>query len=221
MQKGLEDMNVLVVGANGQIGKQVVKMLCEQSEHKVKAMIRRPEQAEYFQQIGAETLVADLEQDVTHTADDCDAVVFTAGSGAHTGPEKTILVDLDGAIKMIEESERANVERFIMVSAFFADDPAKGSEKIRHYNVAKQRADERLQASGLPYTIIRPGRLTNEPGTGKIIAGEQLEPGSERIIPRADVASVVAASLELDNLKNKTFKILSGDTPIREALKRL
>ena len=215
-------MNVLVVGANGQIGQKIVRLLGQSDRHEVVAMIRKAEQADALEKLGAKTKLADLEQDVRGTAEGHDAVIFTAGSGGHTGPDKTMLVDLDGAFKMIDESVRANVRHFIMISAFHADDPLQGSEKIKHYNVAKHRADERLMNSGLTYTILRPGRLTDEPGTGKIQVGAQLsDEDHQRHIPREDVAQTAVAALDIENAKGKVFKMLTGETPIEEALKNL
>src|SRR5690625_949545 len=114
-------MKVLVVGANGQIGKQLVAFIQESDGLQARAMIRSEEQAAYFKDLGAETAVVDLEDDIepiAKAAEGVDAVVFTAGSGPHTGKDKTIMIDLDGAIKTVEAAKKAGVKRFIMVSSF-------------------------------------------------------------------------------------------------------
>lgn len=214
-------MNVLVVGANGKIGRSIVALLVKSKKHEVTALIRDPQQASDLERLGARTQIADLEKDISGTAAHQDAVIFTAGSGPHTGADKTLLVDLDGAFKTVDEAAAQNVRRFIMVSAYFADDPSKGSEKIRHYNVAKQRADERLQNSNLNYTIIRPGRLTEDAGTGNIAAAKQFNDPEERQIPREDVAQTVVAALDIEQTYQRSFKILTGDTPINDALTSL
>ncbi|MBU8907597.1 SDR family oxidoreductase [Desertibacillus haloalkaliphilus] len=213
-------MRVLVVGANGQIGKHIVRILGESNKHEVRAMIRKQEQSAALEAVGAETVIADLEGDVkgiAEAAKGCDAVIFTAGSGAHTGADKTILIDLDGAIKTIEAAEQAQANRFVMVSAINADKREKWSEQIRHYHAAKHYADERLKASDLNYTIVRPGGLTNDPGTGKVSIAKNLERG---YVTREDVASTVVATLEEENTYRRGFDLIGGDTAIAEALQQ-
>ncbi len=212
-------MNVLIVGAHGQIGQHIVSLL-DKSEHHAKAMIRDESQAPELEKLGAETVVADLEQDFSHALKGCDAVIFTAGSGGHTGPEKTEAVDRQGAMKMVEVAEKQNMDRFILVSSMNADTPDNGPEQMKHYFKAKGDADHKLQSSHLNYTILRPGRLLNEPATGTVTAAEHIDDRSNGI-PRADVAQVAVSSLDLENTYHRTFEILSGDVPIDEALKKV
>jgi uncharacterized protein YbjT (DUF2867 family) len=156
-------MHIVIIGANGKIGRQLIQLLAG-TEHRVRAMIRKEEQAPELKRLGAdEIVVADLEKDFDHALQGCSAVVFTAGSGSHTGPDKTELVDRLGAIRSIEKAEALGIDRFIMVSSMYADRPEDGPERIRHYFRAKGAADDRLRDSKLNYTIIRPGRLTNDP----------------------------------------------------------
>lgn len=214
-------MRVLVVGANGQIGKQIIELLND-SEHTPLAMVRKEEQANAFQKKGVEAVVADLEGSVNtiaKAAKDCDAVIFTAGSGGHTGADKTLLVDLDGAVKTIEAAKQAGIKRFIMVSAFQANNRENWNEKIRHYYVAKHYADKELLRSGLTYTIVRPGGLTNEPGTGKVLIGENL---SERgTISRADVAKIAFTCLNDEKTFNRSFDAIEGKEAIQSALENV
>lgn len=214
-------MKVLVVGANGQIGRQLVDMLHHSAEHAVRAMVRSREQAEALSQKGIESVVADLEGTVEHLAEafsGCDAVVFTAGSGGKTGADKTLLVDLDGAVKTIEAAERTKISRYVMVSAIQAHNRENWNEKIRHYYVAKHYADRVLLQSNLNYTIVRPGRLTNEPGTGKVTAAENLRRDE---IPREDVARTIYQSLNEENTYRRFFDLVAGEVPIADALKAL
>lgn len=214
-------MKILVVGANGQIGKQFVKMVADAPEHTPKAMVRRQDQFSFFNELGVEAVLASLEGSVEELADameGCDAVVFTAGSGGSTGADKTLLIDLDGAAKTIEAAERRGIGRFLMVSAIYADRREKWNEAMAPYYVAKHHADNILRASGLTYTIIRPGLLTDDPGTGRITVSEQLDGGP---VPREDIATVLLHSLENQHVYNKTFEVVSGDTPVEEALNRL
>lgn len=214
-------MKVLVVGANGQIGRHFVKMLASSDIHTPKAMIRKEEQVSFFNSLGVETVLTSLEgsvEEITEAMKGCDAVVFAAGSGGKTGADKTLLIDLDGAAKTIEAAERTGTERFLMISAINADKRAMWKEDMAHYYVAKHHADNILRASGLVYTIIRPGILTNDSGTGKVLAVEDLDSGE---ISREDVARVLFNALDNEHVFNKTFAVVSGDREIDTALNRL
>ncbi|PKR85311.1 SDR family oxidoreductase [Heyndrickxia camelliae] len=214
-------MKVLVIGANGQIGKQLVQLLHDSPEYSVRALVRTEKQVEEFEHLGMEAILGNLEgtvEQLEEAAKTCDAVVFTAGSGGHTGYDKTLLIDLDGAVKMMEASEKAGVKRFIMVSALQAHHRKNWNEKIKPYYVAKHYADRMLEQSQLTYTIIRPGGLVNEPGTGKVKIAENLERG---FVPREDVAKTILAVLNEANTFHKSFDIVSGEIPISEAVKNI
>lgn len=209
-------MHVFIAGANGQIGQYLLQEMAN-SDHEARALIRHPGQGPELQQLGAtETVLGDLEQDCSEAMRGCDAVIFTAGSGPHTGPDKTIDVDQEGAIRLVDTARAMGIKRFIMVSSMRAEEPEKGPEKIRHYLRAKRNADEHLKNSGLNYTIVRPGRLTNDDGTGKVAVSSKLEAFGE--IPRQDVARVLLAVLDSDTTNNCVFDVVSGDTPVSEAL---
>ena len=216
-------MKTLVVGANGQIGKHLVKFIQERDNQEARAMIRNEEQATYFKDLGAETAVVDLEGEIdsiAKAAEGVDAIVFTAGSGPHTGKDKTIMVDLDGAVKTIEAAKLAGVKRFVMVSSFDTRREAiqAAPESFAPYVAAKHYADEWLRSTDLDYTIVHPGGLTNEKGTGKVEAGMDVSRGQ---IPRQDVADVILHCPEDQTTTGKAFQIVTGDTPIKEALKQL
>ena len=214
-------MKVLVVGANGQIGQKIVKQIQDSEEHSVVAMVRKNEQKEQLEKEGIEAVLANLEDSVDNLAkvlSGADAVIFSAGSGGSTGADKTLLIDLDGAIKMMEASEQAGVDRFLIISALGADKRENWSEEIKSYYVAKYYADKALEKSNLNYTIIRPGALINEPGTGNVWAGAEFEYGK---IPREDVAKVAVTSLTAEQTYRKAFNLISGDASINEAIKRL
>lgn len=209
-------MHVLIAGANGQIGQHLLKEMAD-SPHEARALIRDVDQGSKLQALGAtETVVGNLEEDCSEALRGCDAVVFTAGSGPHTGPDKTVDVDQNGAIRLIDTARVMGINHFIMISSMRADDPEKGPEKLRHYLHAKHKADEHLRASGLTYTIVRPGRLTNEPGTGKVELSEKLDHFGD--IPRQDVARVLLAVLDSSDTRNREFDVLSGHTPVIEAV---
>ncbi|HZC18511.1 MAG TPA: SDR family oxidoreductase, partial [Rubrobacteraceae bacterium] len=213
-------MRVLVAGANGKTARSLVSMLVEDG-HEVRGLVRKEEQLPEVEQDGAEPVLVDLEEEeaegaVGRAVEGCDAIVFAAGAGPGSGAARKETMDYGGAVKLIEAAERHGVRRYLMLSAMGAADPESGSEEMRPYLSAKARADERLQSSGLDYTIIRPGSLTNEPGTGRIDAAPSL--GRRGEISREDVAAIFAVTLEAENTFGKTFEALSGDTPIREAI---
>ena len=214
-------MKVFVVGANGQIGKHLVDLLKESEEHTVRAMVRTEEQVEAFRKIGVETKLADLEgsiEDIANAAKGCDAMVFTAGSGSHTGADKTMLIDLDGAAKTIEAAKEIGIQQYIMVSAIQAHNRESWGNTPSYYMAAKHHADKILEQSGLTYTIIRPGGLVNEPGTGRVHADENTE---LRTIPREDVAKTIFESLGNEHTHNRAFDLISGESEISEALKNI
>ncbi|MGY0694930.1 SDR family oxidoreductase [Virgibacillus sp. FSP13] len=214
-------MNVMLIGANGQIGHYLVDLLHDSNEHTVKAMVRKEEQARALKEKGVESVVADLEGSVDEIAGaikGCDAVIFAAGSGGSTGSDKTLLVDLDGAAKVVEAAEEQGVKRFVMVSALQAHNRENWNDKLRPYYVAKHYADKVIEASSLTYTIVRPGGLLNEQGTGKVSIAENVTRGS---IPREDVARTVVAALNEENTFKRAFDLTSGDSEIDKALKEL
>jgi uncharacterized protein YbjT (DUF2867 family) len=209
-------MKVLVAGANGNTGFRLVRLLCEK-DHEVRAMIRDPAQAGRMEGAGAQAFTADLEGEVAGAADGCDAVMFAAGGGRGSGPEKKEAVDHMGAVKLIEAAGGAGARRFILLSSIRIGYPDTWPEHLRAYLIAKEKADRRLQASGLDYTIVRPGRLTDAPGTGCVEAARSLG-GRSGEIARDDVAAAMAACLELKSTHRRAIDILAGETPIREAL---
>lgn len=209
-------MRIVVIGANGKVGRKLLPLLVE-GGHEVRAMVRDPAQAPQMEARGAEPVPGDLEGDFAHALEGCEGVVFTAGSGGRTGADKTAAVDGLGAILTANAARERGIRRFIMVSSRGADDPDR-SEAIKHYLVAKAIGDGYLQRSGLDYTIVRPGRLTDDPPTGRIRIGDHLGGGE---ITRADVAATVAAALDMPGTVGRTFEVLNDGVEIREALERL
>ena len=215
-------MKIVVAGANGLTGRIVLRMLAE-AGHQPVAMIRDFAQREELEPLGAECRIGDLEKPVGYAVRGCRAAIFAAGSGSKTGPEKTIDVDQNGAMAFIETCVRFNARRFVMLSSIAVDEPERGPESLHHYFRAKAIADRQLQASGLNYTIVRPGFLTNEPGTGAITTGDDLGPIAKEThsVTREDVARVIVDCLALDNTIEKTFEMIGGETPIADALKAI
>lgn len=214
-------MKVLVIGANGKIGQHVVKKLQDSGKHEALAMVRQEEQATKYKAQGVETVLADLEGDIADiisAAEKADAVVFTAGSGGHTGADKTMMVDFDGAIKAMDAAKKAGVQRFIIVSAIGVHKRDNWMSGAPYYSAAKHYADVWLRESGLDYTIIRPGRLTNDPGKGKIKVDVNLDRDE---IPREDVAAAIVAVLDAEHTIGKDFDMVQGHQSIEKALQSL
>jgi uncharacterized protein YbjT (DUF2867 family) len=210
-------MEVAIAGGHGKIGLLLGRLLVE-SEDAAWGLIRKPEQEDDLRAAGIEPVVCDLEGDgdVAAAIGGADAVVFAAGAGAGSGAERKWTVDYGGAVKLIDAARTAGVRRYVIVSSMGAGDPpAEGGDVFGEYLRAKAKADQALIASGLDYTIVRPGSLTDDPATGLVKIGEVLDSGE---VTRADVAAVLAAVLHHDNTIGKTFELRGGDVPVAEAI---
>ncbi|MEX0648925.1 MAG: SDR family oxidoreductase [Balneolaceae bacterium] len=209
-------MKITVVGAHGQVAMLLHPMMMKRG-HEIRGIIRKNEQAEELRKNGVEPVVADIENmtDISDPVGKVDAVVFAAGAGPGSGSERKWDVDRDGAIKLIEAAQKNGIKRYIMISAMGLDEP-RGDKVFQDYQKAKAEADEALIYSGLDYTILRPGRLTDDAGTGLVAIEENLPPGE---VPREDVAAVIAEILELPETTGYQFDLTGGNMPIREALK--
>jgi uncharacterized protein YbjT (DUF2867 family) len=216
-------MDVAVAGGHGKIGMALLRLLA-QDGHRARGLIRNEDQAGSLRAAGVEPAVIDLEidsvGDVAIAIRGADAVVFAAGAGPGSGEERKRTMDFGGAVKLIEAAQQERIRRYVMVSAMGARDPAStGAEGVfRVYLEAKHDADVALSASGLDYTIVRPGMLTDDAPTGRVAIAESVERGE---VPRADVAAVLMAALETPATIGRTFELVGGDTPIAEALAAL
>jgi uncharacterized protein YbjT (DUF2867 family) len=213
-------MDVLVAGGHGKVALRLLRLLAADG-HRARGLIRNPGQAADLEALGAVAVLGDLEADAS--LDDyvrgADAVVFAAGAGPGSGPERKRTVDLGGAVKLVDAAQAVGVRRYVMVSSIGAHRPAAASGAMRPYLEAKAEADRYLMASGLDYTIIRPGSLTEAPGTGRVRVSTGL--GDRGGIPRDDVAAVIAEVLDAPNTIGVTFELFSGDLPVAEAVRSL
>jgi len=213
---------VLIIGANGKVGRLLVEKLKNETDFMPIAFIRDEKQVAFFDEIGVDHIIGSIERPVESIAEamsGMDVIVFTAGSGGKTGYDKTLSVDLDGAVKTMEAALKANVKRYVMVSAIHADNrEAWDSSKIKPYYIAKHYADRILKTIGLDYTILRPGRLLDQPGTGKITS---TNPEYKKQVSREDVASLAVEVLKYDNAIGKIIKFNEGDMPIAELVEGL
>src|ERR687897_3072045 len=212
-------MDVVVVGGHGKIARRLLGLLAGRGD-RARGVIRNPDHAADLEAIGAEAAICDIEaEELTDVVEGADAVVFAAGAGPGSGPERKRTVDYGGAVKLIEACKATGVSRYLMVSAISADRPDRWSEQMRPYFEAKRDADEALAAAGLQHTIVRPGGLTDDPGTGLIEAGTPLERSGQ--IPRDDVAETLLVCLDDPASIGVAFDLIGGETPITEAVRSL
>jgi uncharacterized protein YbjT (DUF2867 family) len=214
------EIEVAIAGGHGKIGMLLGKLLVERG-HTVLGLVRNPDHEDDLHAIGVEPVICDLEGDgdVAAAVSGADAVVFAAGAGPGSGAERKRTMDHGGAVKLIDAAKADGIRRYVMVSSMGAGNPpAEGGDVFGEYLRAKSEADKALRASGLDYTLVRPGGLTDDPGTGLVSVGERLKRGE---IPRTDVAALLAAVLVAPNAIGKTFELISGETQIDDAVASL
>jgi nucleoside-diphosphate-sugar epimerase len=219
-------MRVVIAGGHGKIALILEKLLADRGDS-VAGLIRNPAHVDDLRSVGAEPQVLDLENasvsEVARALTGADAVVFAAGAGPGSGAARKITVDRDAAILLADAAEAAGVDRYLMISAMGAadaDTAADGRDEVfGAYLRAKAEADDALRArSALNSTIVRPGLLTDEPGIGRVRAAESTGRGS---IPREDVAATLLGLLDAPASGGVTFELISGDTPIPDAVSAL
>jgi uncharacterized protein YbjT (DUF2867 family) len=212
-------VDVAIAGGHGKIGLRLGQLLAERGD-RARGLIRKREYEDDLHAVGVEPVLCDLEGgcDVAAAIEGADAVVFAAGAGSGSGADRKWTVDYAGAAKLIVAALARDVRRYVMVSAIGADAPPTGDDVFSIYLRAKGKADEELQASGLDWTIARPGRLTDDPGTGRIHAAAKVERGE---IQREDVAATLLGALDEPRTVGGVFELVAGETPIREALAAL
>lgn len=212
-------MRVVIAGGHGQIAQHLERALRTAGRESV-GIVRNPDHVADLETNGAEAVVLDLEQtDVAQVAavlDGADAVVFAAGGGPDSGPERKQTVDRDAAALLADAAEQGGVRRYLMISSMGTEQADPDSDDaFQIYLRAKAAAEDDLRRRDLDWTIVRPGRLTDDPGTGLVQVGS-LPRGS---VTREDVAAVLLASLDLVRTVGKTFDLLNGDHEIAEALR--
>jgi nucleoside-diphosphate-sugar epimerase len=212
-------MDVVIAGGHGQIALRLAQRLNDRGDH-ARSMIRNPAHGGDVEAAGGTPVVCDLESagddEVARAVDGADAVVFAAGAGPGSGPERKWTMDYGGAVKLIAAAQANGIDRYVMVSSRGADPDAPGDDTFAVYLRAKGKADADLRASGLAYTIVRPGRLTDDPGSGRVRIGE-----TAGAISRDDVAALLDFALHDPALAGVTFDVVEGDTPIEDALAAL
>jgi len=215
-------LEVAVVGGHGQVALRLLRLLSERGD-RARGLIRNSDHAADVEATGATAVGADIENldpdGIARSIAGVEAVVFAAGAGPGSGAARKHTVDYGGAVKLIEAARMSDISRYLMVSAIGVNRPERWSDQMRPYLEAKAGADAELTGSGLDYTIVRPGGLTDEPGTGMVDAAASLDRYGQ--IPRDDVAATLVACLDEPATVGKAFDLLAGETPIADALAAL
>jgi uncharacterized protein YbjT (DUF2867 family) len=216
-------MRIVIAGGHGQIALRLERLLARRGDE-VTGIIRKPEQAGDLRAAGTEPAVCDLESasaaDVERLLEGADAAVFAAGAGPGSGAERKDTVDRQACSLLADAAEAAGVRRFLVVSSMGADrEPPAGTDPVfAAYLRAKSAADADVQARpGLDWTILRPGGLTNAPGTGRVNLAETTGRGE---VPRDDVAAVLVALLDEPGTVGRTLELIGGDVPVGEAVRK-
>jgi uncharacterized protein YbjT (DUF2867 family) len=210
----LTGLYVTIAGGHGKIARRLTRLLVERG-WRVRGLIRDPGQAGDLRSDGAEPVVCDLESagvdEIAQAIRPAHAVVFAAGAGPGSGPERKLTLDRDGAIKTIEATRALGIERYVMISSLGAEDPPDGDDVFSVYLRAKAEADRALVASGLAWTIVRPGHLTNDPGDRLVRIDDRPLHGE---VSRDDVAETLAAVLAEPRSKRRTLYVVDGQEPV-------
>ncbi|MGB7357088.1 MAG: SDR family oxidoreductase [Mycobacterium sp.] len=215
-------MHVVIAGGHGKIAMFLERLLSQRGDS-VAGFVRNAAHSSDLESAGAQAVVVDLEQasvdEVATHLRGADAVVFAAGAGPGSGAERKATVDRDAAILLADAAEHAGVRRYVMISAMGADAEAPddiGDPVFVTYLRAKGAADDDVRRrEALDATIVRPGLLTDDPGTGRVTIATETGRDS---IPREDVAAVLLAVLDTPGTARQTFEVISGDTPVAQAV---
>ncbi|MFZ3559240.1 MULTISPECIES: SDR family oxidoreductase [unclassified Streptomyces] len=213
-------MRIVIAGGHGQIALRLERLLSARGDE-VAGIIRRSEQGDDLRSAGAEPVLCDLEsasvEEVAAHLQGADAAVFAAGAGPGSGAGRKDTVDRDAAVLFADAAERAKVRRYVVVSSMGADAAHQGDDVFDVYLRAKGAADDDVRRrTGLDWTILRPGQLTNDAGTGLV----RLEASTGRgPVPRDDVAAVLAELVDTPATAGLTLELISGSTPVTVAVK--
>ncbi|MEE1751765.1 SDR family oxidoreductase [Streptomyces sp. SP18CS02] len=215
-------MRIVIAGGHGQIAMRLERLLSARG-HEVAGVIRKPEQAGDLREAGAEPVVLDLEsasvEEVAAALEGADVAVFAAGAGPGSGVERKGTVDRDAAVLFADAAERAGTRRYIVVSSMGADPDHAGDEVFDAYLRAKGEADAYVRSrEGLDWTILRPGALTNDAGTGLV----RLEASTGRgTVARDDVAAVLAELVDTPATAGLTLELVGGSVPVAVAVRQV
>ena len=213
-------MDVAIAGGHGKIARRLASLLAARGD-RVRGLIRNPGHAAAVHATGAEPILCDLESAernaLAEAIEGTDAVVFAAGAGPGSGTARKLTMDRDGAIKLLDAARAVGARRYVIISSVGAESPPAGDDPFSVYLQAKAAADAAVAQSDRDWTIVRPGRLTDDPGTGRTRI--QVEPFRGEV-PRDDVAAVLAAVLPEPRSSGATLYVNGGDDPLPQSLVR-
>lgn len=211
-------MDIAIAGAHGQIARRLTRLLVARGDT-VRGLIRNPDHVDDVQADGAEPSLCDLESatlpEIAMAIEGADTVVFAAGAGPGSGPARKNTLDRDGATKLLEAAASAGVPGYVIVSSMGTEDPPDGDDDFSVYLRAKADADRAVMDSDRQWTVVRPGRLTDDPGRGRVRIATRL-PHDE--VTRDDVAALLAAVIHEPRAVGRVLAVLGGDQPIDDAL---
>jgi uncharacterized protein YbjT (DUF2867 family) len=212
---------IAIAGGHGKIALRLTELLTRRGDTVV-SLIRNPDHADEVRARGGEPVVCDLESadvaDIAAAIKGASAVVFAAGAGAGSGAERKLTMDRDGAIKLLNAAVQVGAPHYVIVSAVGAENPPDGDDVFSVYLRAKAEADRAVQESDREWTVVRPGGLTDEPGTGRVRL--DMDPFRGQV-SRDDVAALLDALLQDARAARVTLYVNGGDTPIEPALDAL
>ncbi len=214
-------MIVSIVGGHGSVARLLTPLLTSRG-HTVRGLVRNTDHFDDLRDDGARPVLCDLESaaddELDAALESSDVVVFAAGAGPNSGPERKKTLDRDGAIRSVRSAMRVGADRFVIVSSMGADDPPSDDETFSVYLRAKAAADEAAREADIDATIVRPGGLTDDEPTGAVRLAETTGRGE---IPRGDVAAVLAELIDTDRGRGLTFELIGGDTAVADAVAAL
>ena len=214
-------MDVAIAGGHGQIALHISRMLTQRGDT-VRGIIRSEAQADDLDDVGATPVVLNIEESdsgaLAEAVRGADAAVFAAGAGPGSGAQRKETVDYGGAVKLLEAAQHSGIGRYVIISSMGTDDPPDGNGTFEVYLRAKARADQAVMRSDVAWTVVRPGGLTNDPGTGNVHLDRHVDRGR---IPREDVAAVIVAVLDDERTAGHVLEVVSGDMPIGDAVAAL
>ena len=215
-------MHVVIAGGHGKIALRLNARLAARADM-VTSLVRNPDHRADVEQAGGRPVVVDLEattvDDLAPILSGADAVVFAAGAGPGSGAARKDTVDRAAAVLLAEAARAAGVQRYLLVSSTGVDDPPRpGTDEVwAAYLAAKKAAEEAIRASALAWTILRPGALTDDPGTGRVLLAPPPVPPAE--VTRDDTAAVLVALLDTPATAGKILELRAGDTDVDEAVR--
>jgi nucleoside-diphosphate-sugar epimerase len=219
-------MRVVVAGAHGQVARRLGRLLTARGDTVV-GIVRNPDHRADLSADGVQPAVVDLEratvEEVADVVSGADAVVFAAGAGPGSSAERKHTVDRGAAVLLADAAERAGVRPYLLISSMGVQLARQGTPHgmdpvFAAYLQAKLASEDHiLPRTGLDTVIVRPGRLTDEPGTGRVTIGRGLDLAD---VPRDDVAAVLAAILATGK-SGDVVEVVGGDTPVEEAVAAL